>query len=316
MRRSLLVTAIVAAGAPWLAALTLPRSAATLPADGPSTLAPQAVPAPSPVVRFGDARLSTGVRLRFAEQGDPSGKVVIFLHGYSDSWFSFSRVMPLFPASWHVYALDQRGHGDSDRPRAGYGMRDLAADVVAFMDAKGIRTATVVGHSMGGFVAEQVALLAPDRVERLVTICSGARIQDIGPFADLRDAVASFGDTVPVEFIREFQQSTIMQPVPDDFFARVVDESRKLPTHVWKGIMAGMMETPAPTGLARTGIPTLLLFGERDAVFEKPAQDALRALVPAAQVKVYAETGHTPHWERPDEFARDLASFVETGSVR
>ncbi|HKG95645.1 MAG TPA: alpha/beta fold hydrolase, partial [Gemmatimonadaceae bacterium] len=86
--------------------------------------------------RFDDVRLPTGVRLRYAEQGDPSGHPIILLHGYSDSWFSYSGVLPLLPERYHVYALDLRGHGESDRPAAGYAMRDLAADVVAFMDAK------------------------------------------------------------------------------------------------------------------------------------------------------------------------------------
>lgn len=313
MRRPLLFSALVAAGAPWLAALTVPSSAASIPVDGPATLAAPARTATvlAPAVRFGDARLATGVRLRYAEQGDPTGKVVILLHGYSDSWFSFSRVLPLFPAGWHVYALDQRGHGDSDRPRTGYGMRDLAGDVIAFMDAKGIRSATVVGHSMGGFVAEQVALAAPGRVDRLVLVCSGARIQDVTGLDELRGAVESFGDSVPVDFIRAFQESTINIPVPEAFMTRVVAESRKLPPHVWRGIMAGMLTTEAPAALGRADVPTLLLFGEKDAIFQQRAQDGLRALLPAAQVRTYAGTGHTPHWEQPEVFARDLAAFVD-----
>src|SRR5690606_28425617 len=104
---------------------------------GPSR---RAAEPPSPL-RFGEVQLPTGVRLHYAEQGDPAGEPVILLHGYSDSWFSWSRVLPLFPSSWRVYALDQRGQGDSDRPATGYGMADIAADVIAFLDAKGIKRA-------------------------------------------------------------------------------------------------------------------------------------------------------------------------------
>jgi pimeloyl-ACP methyl ester carboxylesterase len=69
--------------------------------------------------------------------------------------------------------LDQRGFGDSDRPQGGYEIRDLAADVVAFLDAASIDRATIVGHSMGSFVARCVAITFPERVDRLVLIGSG-----------------------------------------------------------------------------------------------------------------------------------------------
>src|SRR5687768_13080157 len=120
--------------------------------------------------RFADIRLATGIRLHYAEQGPATGTPIILLHGYSDSWFSFSLVLPALSRENRVYALDLRGHGNSDRPASGYRMRDMAADVIAFMDAKGIARATIIGHSMGGFVAQHVALAAPRRVSQLVLI--------------------------------------------------------------------------------------------------------------------------------------------------
>lgn len=67
-------------------------------------------------VRFATTRLATGPLVHVAEQGDPSGEVLIFIHGWPDSWFSWSRVFGLLPAGYHAYALDQRGFGDSERP--------------------------------------------------------------------------------------------------------------------------------------------------------------------------------------------------------
>ena len=111
----------------------------------------------APKVQFATTRLATGVRLRYAEQGDPGGEPIVFLHGYTDSWWSFSRLLPFLAAErYHAYALDQRGHGDSERPESGYALDDLAADVVAFLDAVGAPRAIVVGHCMGGFVAARV----------------------------------------------------------------------------------------------------------------------------------------------------------------
>jgi non-heme chloroperoxidase len=70
----------------------------------------------SPPPRFATARLASGPQVHYAEQGDPGGDPILFLPAYADSWFSYSRVLALLPARYHAYAMDQRGHGDSQRP--------------------------------------------------------------------------------------------------------------------------------------------------------------------------------------------------------
>ncbi|HXG64807.1 MAG TPA: alpha/beta hydrolase, partial [Blastocatellia bacterium] len=264
----------------------------------------------APSLRFNTARLSTGVRLRYAEQGDPAGRPLILLHGYSDSWFSFSRVLPALAATFHVFALDQRGHGDSDRPESGYAMPDFAADVAAFMDAMGIRRAAIAGHSMGSFVAQHVAAAAPERVARLVLIGSVTAPRRLAGFDEFQQAVESLNDPVPEEFAREFQVSTVYQPLPDDFMQRVIAESLKLPARVWRAIMGGMLAADAAAPLKQIETPTLILWGDRDAYCRRAEQDALAASLADAVLKAYPETGHALHWERPEQFVRDLEAFI------
>src|SRR5262245_5888531 len=100
----------------------------------------------APLMTFADVRLSNGVRLHYAQQGPQSGPAIVLLHGYSDSSFSFSRVMPLLPRERRVIALDLRGHGGSDRPLTGYRITEMADDVIQAMDALRIPTAVIVGH--------------------------------------------------------------------------------------------------------------------------------------------------------------------------
>jgi len=126
----------------------------------------QAVPPP----RVATSRLATGPQVHYTEQGDPGGEPIVFLPAYADSWVSYSRVLPLLPARYHAYALDQRGHGDSERPACCYTIDDLATDIVAFLDAARLTRATLVGHSASGFIARRVAQTHPDRVARLVLI--------------------------------------------------------------------------------------------------------------------------------------------------
>ena len=253
---------------------------------------------PEPLsLRFADIQLSTGVRLRYAEQGDPHGHPVILLHGYSDSWFSFSRVLPLLDRRYHVYALDLRGHGESDRPKGGYDMRALAADVVAFMNAERLVRVTVVGHSMGSMVAQQVALAVPERVARLVLVGAVAAPSESATLHELNTAVQTLEDPVPEEFVREFQVGTVHGAVPEEFMNEAIAESLKLPARVWRGLITGMLATQAADGLVESSIPTLILWGERDATFSRAEQDRLVRLIGTAELNVYPETGHALHWE-------------------
>jgi non-heme chloroperoxidase len=98
-----------------------------------------------PPLRFATTRLATGPQVHYAEQGDLGGEPIVFVHPHADSWFSFSRDLSLLPARYHAYALDQRGHGDSERPACCYTIDDFAADIVAFLDGVGLTRATWSG---------------------------------------------------------------------------------------------------------------------------------------------------------------------------
>jgi pimeloyl-ACP methyl ester carboxylesterase len=233
-------------------------------------------------IKFADVKLETGVRLRYAEQGEAGGRVVILLHGYADSWFSYSRVLPLFEAKYHVFVLDQRGHGESDRPETGYKFDDFARDVVAFMDAKKIKSAVVVGHSMGSFVAQGVAVNAPERVEKLVLIGTAATVKS-SAVIELEKAVKELKDPVPVDFIREFQISASSPDLPGEFFGRILAESRKLPARVWRETMRGMLAADYRDQLERIKAPTMIVWGDKEPIFLRPEQDELLAKITSGE---------------------------------
>jgi non-heme chloroperoxidase len=256
--------------------------------------------------------LSTGVRLHYAERGDREGEAIIFLHGYSDSWFSFSRVLPLLSPSYHAIALTQRGHGDSDKPECCYTVDDFAADVDAFMDAVGIERATVVGHSGGTLIAPRVALSYPSRVSRLVLIGSAIMGHNNEAMVGLGEEVRALEDPIPREFAREFQQSTIYHPVPEEFLATAVSESLKMPARVWRDYMEGVILTPDHASrLGEIDVPTLILWGEQDAMFPREEEERLARTIPDATLKAHPETGHAMHWERLEEVVRDLEAFMK-----
>ena len=287
-----------------------------LAAGGLSAAAALATPEERAPVRFGHADLATGIRIRYAEAGDPSAEPIIMLHGYSDSWYSFSPIMPLLESRYRLLALDQRGHGASEQPVSGYGLRDLAEDVVAFMDEMKIGRATIVGHSMGSLVAQQLGLIAPERIERLVLIGSGTDFEQMNDLDAFAEIVNGLTDPVSLEFIRGFQESTIHHPVPKEFLDSAIGESTRLSARVWKALLHGMLATPPADGLGEKGIPTLLIWGENDSVFPKANRDALAERLPAAERIDYEDTGHATHWERPEQFAEDLDDFIRRTPAR
>ena len=260
-------------------------------------------------IRFDAVRLQDGVCLHYAECGKAEGQPVVFLHGWPDSWFSFSRVLSELPADIRALAIDQRGFGESDRPHCGYAIRDLANDVVALLDALGIERATLVGHSFGSFVARQVAIAHPERVDALVLIGTGYTASN--PVTrDVQNSLRDLPDPIPLEFVRDFQASTAHRPLPADFFERIVAESLKLPPRLWRLAFESLIEYDDRRELERIEARTLLLWGDRDALFSRAGQERFMDALPAARLKVYEETGHCPNWEQPERVAKDIASLM------
>lgn len=253
--------------------------------------------------------LANGVRLSYVDQGPRDGDVLLMLHGYTDSSYSFSRLMPLLPADrYRILAVDQRGHGDSDRPDDGYTIAGLAGDAVQFLDALDVAQATLIGHSMGSFVARQVAWSSPERVATLVLIGSAVTATNEG-MQELRRAVHTLADPVGADFIRQFQTSTAHLPLPDPFLDQVVADSGKVPARVWHALIDALVSDDDRDRLADVTAPVLVVCGQQDAVFSAAEHEALTAAIPGARLSLYPGTGHAAHWERPGPVARDVDRF-------
>jgi len=246
---------------------------------------------PSGDVHFDTVSLSTDVTLHYAERGDRKGEAIVFLHAYTDSWFAFSRVLDLLSPSYHAFAPDQRGHGDSDKPECCYTVDDYTADVDAFMDEVGIAEATLVGDSSGGMIAQRVALDYPHRVSRLVLVGAPTTLLNNEAVMEAVERMRALEDPISPQFVREFQESTIHHPVSVEFLQRVISETLKVPARVWRGYMEGVLLTVDDTArLGEIESPTLILWGERDAILGREEQEWRSGAFPDARLKVYPDT--------------------------
>lgn len=255
-------------------------------------------------------RLATGVRLAFVRHGDPSGVPVLLLHPWSESLGCFDRLLPSLPATMHALAMDQRGHGDADKPAGGYALTDFAADVEAFLDATGLRSAVLLGSSSGGYVAQQVAIGIPDRVTGLVLVGSPRSLLGRPSFADEVERLVDPVDRAWVE--RSLEWFPRFHDVPGWYLQDRVDDGVRAPAHVWRQALTGLTTARPPTEAGTIAAPTLIIWGGRDKLLPWEDARALAAAIPGSRLVVYQDTGHLVLWEQPDRVASDLAEFVDS----
>lgn len=256
--------------------------------------------------------LPNGVILPYVEQGDVSGVPVVLLHGLTDSWRSFELVLPHLPESIRAFALTQRGHGDATRPDTGYRFEDYASDTAAFMDALGIETAVLAGHSSHSMVVQRFAIDRPDRTLGLVLIAAPAKFVDKPGLRALYDSTISrLVDPIDAAFVREFAAGTT-GPVPPAFFEAQVRESLKMPARVWKEAFGALFDGDLSEERGAIKAPTLLVWGDRDDLVRREEQAVLLDAIAGSRLLAYQGVGHSPHWEQPARFASDLIAFIDS----
>jgi pimeloyl-ACP methyl ester carboxylesterase len=256
-------------------------------------------------------RLATGITTTVHERGEADdAPPVLLLHSWASSRRSFAALLPLLGPHQHAVAADLRGHGDADKPATGYGLGTLAQDVVALLDALGLPRAVLVGASSGGYVAQQVAISAADRVAGLVLAGTPRDLRGRPPFAD---EVERLADPVDPAWVRRFLAGfTDLERLPSWYVELMVEDALRLPAEVWAATLAGLNTSPPPTDTGVVTAPTLVISGGRDDLLGRDQTAALVAAIPGAEWIEYPDAGHLVLEEDPATLAADVRSFVAT----
>jgi pimeloyl-ACP methyl ester carboxylesterase len=256
-------------------------------------------------------KLKSGITLHYATQGRADGEPIVLLHGIGDSWRSFELVLPHIPERYRVFAISMRGHGWSDGPASGYLLRDYAADISAFLEQLNLRNVTLVGHSLGSFVAQAAAVEDRGRLARLVLIGSGpGGVSSSTVRAEVQQLFRGVRAPVDPAFARDFQASTVTAPIPAAFMERMYEQIVRAAPQMWAATAEGIYSPDLARGLTRVKVPTLLIWGDQDAMLARGEQDGLLTRLPNARLVVFEGNGHTPHWEDPARVAKELVAFV------
>ena len=210
-----------------------------------------------------------------------------------------------------VVAFDHRGIGSSVRAEEQFTIAHLAADALAVLDHLGWDTAHVMGISMGGVIAQELVLQAPERVRTLVLGCTWPGMIEDGPWGeavlDLATAASSGDPLTAARLMFEANVSTGFATEPGRFeeFAQVAG-SIKVPGPVVLMQMKAATDHDAIDRLRGLDVPTLVLHGTGDRVIRSEAGEALADLIPEADLELWPEVGHLFFWEQPERAASSV----------
>jgi len=267
-----------------------------------------------------------GTRLRMIDTG--RGTPVVFIHGFGASIYSWRKTLPpVLAAGYRVIAFDNRGFGFSDKPpaRSGEGLYSNAAYarfVVALLDSLKLPSAVLVGHSMGGAIAAEVALRYPDRVRGLVLIdAAGFGVRwpaalKVGRWPGAGGVAAALrGRWITAQTLRSTygDPSKVTEEDVDQYYAPVAEPGYD---RALRGVLREFRFDTLVGRMRAVAAPTLVVWGSADRWI--PVRDGARLAteLPRGAFIVLPGIGHAAAEENPDEVNRLLISFLKEGLPR
>jgi 3-oxoadipate enol-lactonase len=217
------------------------------------------------------------VRLAYRTWGRPGAPPVVLLHSLGDESSDWNEVAAALADSYRLYAVDLRGHGNSDWPGE-YAAELLAGDVAGFLEALGLAQVMLVGHSLGGVVAYLLASRYPDRVTRLV-------LEDPAPPWPRPPRTPSRPEA----------------PLSFDWAVTTMTAQANDPPPSWRD------------GLAAITAPTLIIAGGPDSHISQDRLRDMAGLIPRCEL-ITIPAGHLVHAARPAEFTAAAAAFLRNAT--
>jgi 3-oxoadipate enol-lactonase len=241
---------------------------------------------------------------------------LVMIQGMGFDRLGWQPVLGALGRHFRLVLVDNRGFGGSSRPAGSFSVADMADDVVAVLDAAGIRRAHVMGASLGGMVAQEQAITHPERVDGLVLACTapGWPLAYPMPAASVRLLVATTGLTSETALRRHIENALSARTVREhpELVSRLVEIQRSPPanTAALSAQAAAGARYTGGWGQRRIWARTLVLQGGSDTVVDPRNARLLAGRIPGTELVIFPELGHLLFWEDPDGFADAAASFL------
>ena len=256
-----------------------------------------------------------GINLYYEVSG--SGPSVILCHGYTGSHQDWMFQVPVLAQKYQVVTIDHRGHGASDAPSSAdaYSIPTLGDDLHALLNYLDIARCCLVGHSMGGLVALQLALDQPHVVSSLVLVDTASGPVNIPGHADRRAKLLEIARTDGMEAVFDYDvRNNPLSLRRFESYPRLFNRSKRrmleMPVdgYVYMGQTLSKCEDLTRI-LKEISVPTLVIVGEEDFPFQQPSK-TLAEGIPNAQLRLVPQALHCPQEEEPETFDQILLEFL------
>jgi pimeloyl-ACP methyl ester carboxylesterase len=240
------------------------------------------------------------------------GAPLLLIQGLGYGRWGWEPIVPGLAARHRVVSFDNRGIGESDKPEGPYTAAEMAGDALQVLDEAGIDRAHVLGASLGGMIAQELAVAAPERVDKLVLCCTTPGGPSTVPMPEVTVQLFAEAQTLAPEIaLRRFVENALGEDPP----AGLVDEL--LARRVANPPDPAGWQAQAAAGIGFQGVegqiaaPTLVLGGTADNVVDHRNAEVLARRIPGARVELLAGAGHLFFWEQPDESVRIINEFLK-----
>ncbi len=268
-----------------------------------------------------------GERVRYQVAGD--GPAVVLVHGITSSSRTWRDVVPGLAERFKVIVPDLLGHGQSGKPRGDYSLGAYASGIRDLLAYLGIRSVTVVGHSLGGGIAMQFAYQFPDRLERLVLVDSGGLGQEVA--LALRAATLPGSELVMPLLFSPLTRgigrragaiagrvgatgSANLRGLLEGLDSLADADARQAFIHTARSVIdpRGQRVDARDRLYLSDGVPSLIVWGEKDRIIPVAHGRRAHELMPQSRLEVFPGAGHFPHNDDPERFVRLLTGFIES----
>ena len=253
-----------------------------------------------------------GVNINYEVHGE--GEPVVLIGGLGSQMQSWATQVPIYSKHYKILVFDNRGSGLSDKPEEGYTTSDMADDTACLMDELGIKSAHIVGKSMGGMIGQWLAINHPDKVGKLVMGCSSASRDEVGnqilkmgrEIATNMGIKAVWLMALYLGYTREYIEENIENI--KDVMESVPEDSDALKGYLGQSYACEIHNTLDK--LNNISSPTLVMLGETDLIASPRRSKVLAEKIPNAELKVFSGVGHGFWRERQQEVDKLVLDFL------
>ncbi|KFG70887.1 3-oxoadipate enol-lactonase [Microvirga sp. BSC39] len=254
--------------------------------------------------------------LHYQVLGASNGTSLVFINSLGSDLRIWQEVAPGLAERFRVILYDKRGHGLSDAPSTPYTIDEHTDDLLALLDHLGAERASLVGLSVGGMIAQRMAVRAPGRVQSITLCCTAAKIGTPELWADRIGAVETGGIEPIAGNVLQRWFTPLFRETRADELAGWRNMLVRTPAHGYAGTCAAIRDADLRPDAGRIAVPTLCVAGDQDGSTPADIVKGTADLIPGARFALIEGAGHIPCVEKPAELSRLIKQhLMEAGLV-